>query len=146
MLFSKCIHTHPQLQACTSLSFTCVCEYFTSAAHLIRLHFTGDARCVCVCVCACARACVRAWYTPFWVSGGLGSLISHRQKNIKKARVRSADWAQSSWCQPRGQCLCAVVCQCDWVRLSMSAGCDTVQQCVSMLRWTVKIMRNGQQR
>lgn len=77
MLLSKRIHAHPQLQAYISLSFTYVCEYFTWAAHLIRLHFTGDARCVCVL------------YSYFWVSGGLGSLISHRQKNKKKARVRS---------------------------------------------------------
>lgn len=64
--------TLPYTLTVTGLYFfvTHVLKYFTWEAHLIRLHFTGDARCVCVCVLGVWR-----------------SLTSHREEN-KKRRLR----------------------------------------------------------
>lgn len=53
-------------------------KYFTWEAHLIRLHLTGDARCVCVC-------------SEFWVFGGVGSLILTERVIKRRLRERKRE-------------------------------------------------------
>lgn len=76
LIFKTTIHTHGyrSIFLCHTHAF----KYFTWEAHLIRLHLTGDARCVCVC-------------SEFWVFGGFGSLISHRENNKSRLRERKRE-------------------------------------------------------